>query len=143
MAAWVHSTDDLPLAALLASHGIQIEPDTPATAQALGLRVQETHSVLVKQVLRGGLAEQAGLMAGDEWYGIEVPQANAVQHWRLSKLEELNMYVPHGCQQVTALVARDRQLMRLALTLPTANAPIANYQLTITDESALKRWLVG
>lgn len=143
IAAWVHSTEELPLPDLLAAHGVQAQPDAPATAQALGLRVQETHSVLIKQVLRGSLAEQAGLMAGDEWYGIEVEQTSTPQHWRLTKLEELTMYVPNGCQQVGALVSRDRQLMRLSLALPSSSAPISNYQLTTVDEPALNRWLAG
>jgi hypothetical protein len=33
--------------------------------------VQENRSVQIKTVLRGGLAEQAGMMAGDEWLGVE------------------------------------------------------------------------
>ncbi|MGC8068827.1 hypothetical protein, partial [Salmonella enterica] len=36
--------------------------------------MQESHSVMVKTVLRGSAGEQAGLMAGDEWLGIGVGQ---------------------------------------------------------------------
>ena len=140
--AWVHGTEDLPLPSLLAAHGIQPEADKPAPAQALGLRVQETHSVLLKQVLRGGLAEQAGMMAGDEWYGIELATANGPQAWRLAKLEELDLYVARGTAQITALVARDRQLLRLPLQLPPATTTaIANYKLSVTDAAAVERWL--
>lgn len=138
--AWVHGTADLPLHPLLAAHGVQAETDPPAPAQALGLRVQESHSVLIKQVLRGGWAEQAGMMAGDEWYGIEMlsPHNHA---WRLTKLQELDMYLPQGTAYITALVARDRQLLRLPLTLPAAQDPVSNFKLSISDAAAVDRWL--
>ena len=135
--AWVHGTQELPVTELLAAHGVAADADQPVPAQALGLRVQESHSVLIKQVLRGGLAEQAGMMAGDEWYGIEI----AGQGWRLGKLEELTMYAPQGTTSITALVARDRQLLRLTLPLPQASAPLSNYKLRVQDEAAVNRWL--
>ncbi len=134
---WVHGTQELPVTELLAAHGVAADADQPVPAQALGLRVQESHSVLIKQVLRGGLAEQAGMMAGDEWYGIEI----AGQGWRLGKLEELAMYAPQGTTSITALVARDRQLLRLTLPLPQASAPLSNYKLRVHDEAAVNRWL--
>ncbi len=134
---WVHGTQELPVTDLLAAHGVAADADQPVPAQALGLRVQESHSVLIKQVLRGGLAEQAGMMAGDEWYGIEI----AGQGWRLGKLEELAMYAPQGTTSITALVARDRQLLRLTLPLPQASAPLSNYKLRVQDEAAVNRWL--
>ena len=135
--AWVHGTQELPVTKLLAAHGVAADADQPVPAQALGLRVQESHSVLIKQVLRGGLDEQAGMMAGDEWYGIEI----AGQGWRLGKLEELAMYAPQGTTSITALVARDRQLLRLTLPLPQASAPLSNYKLRVQDEAAVNRWL--
>lgn len=134
---WVHDTQELPVTELLAAHGVAADADQPVPAQALGLRVQESHSVLIKQVLRGGLAEQAGMMAGDEWYGIEI----GGQGWRLGKLEELAMYAPQGTTSITALVARDRQLLRLTLPLPQASAPLSNYKLRVQDEAAVNRWL--
>lgn len=135
--AWVHGTQELPVTELLAAHGVAADADQPVPAQALGLRVQESHSVLIKQVLRGGLAEQAGMMAGDEWHGIEI----GGQGWRLGKLEELAMYAPQGTTSITALVARDRQLLRLTLPLPQASAPLSNYKLRVQDEAAVNRWL--
>ena len=139
--AWVHGTKELPIPALLAAHGVTAESDRPAPAQALGLRVQESHSVFAKQVLRGGLAEQAGMMAGDEWYGIEITHAGAQQAWRLTKLEELDLYMPRGMTHITALVARDKQLLKLPLALPQAQDAISNYQLKVADAAALDRWL--
>ena len=61
--------------------------------------------------------------------------------WRLSKLDELDMYLPQGTEYITALVARDRQLLRLPLTLPAAQLAVSNYKLTMTDAAALERWL--
>lgn len=140
--AWVHGTDDLPLTELLPAHGVQVDADQAAPAQALGLRVQESHSVTIKQVLRGGLAEQAGMMAGDEWYGVEVTTSGSAQGWRLTKLEELDLYVPRGTAHITALVARDKQLLRLQLCLPQANAgEVSNYRLSVANETAMQRWL--
>jgi len=142
--AWVHGTDDLSLPELLPAHGVQVDTDQPAPAQALGLRVQESHSVIIKQVLRGGLAEQAGMMAGDEWYGLEVQAQGSAQAWRLSKLEELDLYVARGTTHITALVARDKQLLRLPLQLPCADAaPISNYRLSVNDAAAVERWLAA
>ena len=112
--AWVHGTGELPLAELLAAHGVTLQTDRPALAQQLGLRVQEGHSVQIKVVLRGGLAERAGFMPGDEWLALELPDGTG---WRLGKLEDLSLYARPGTTAV-ALVARDRQLLRLPLQLP-------------------------
>ena len=142
--AWVHSTQELPIVELLAQHGVQAVPDTATPAQALGLRVQEAHSVLIKQVLRDSVAERAGLMAGDEWYGVEVVDSASTQSWRLAKLDELALYVPQGTSQITALVARDRQLLRMPMTLPSDlhQAP-GHLRLQIEDASAVDRWLAA
>ncbi|VUZ25990.1 Uncharacterised protein [uncultured Comamonas sp.] len=135
--AWVHGTEDLPLADLLAHFGVSLEGQPPAPAQALGLRVQEGSSIALRQVLRGSPAEQAGMMAGDEWYGIEV----AGQGWRIGKLDELALYAPPG-SAITALVARDKQLLRLALQLPqAADLPLSNVQLRTSDNTRLAQWL--
>ncbi|MBQ0131199.1 MAG: M61 family metallopeptidase, partial [Comamonas sp.] len=141
---WVHGTQELPLISLLAAHGVTAQADAPAPAQALGLRVQENHSVQIKQVLRGGLAEQAGFMAGDEWYGIELPASLHTPAWRLTKLEELALYVRQGTECITALVARDRQLLALPLHLPAAQTQaVSNYQLVVSSSAALGQWLNG
>ena len=149
--AWVHSTTELPLAELLAAHGITLQPETaqPAQpAQRLGLRVTESHAashaVHIKTVLRGGLAERAGMAAGDEWLGIEADG----QGWRLHQLEQLALLAGNAAQ-VTALVARDGRLLRLPLMLAHASADSADnavsdtMALHVTDAAALQRsaWL--
>lgn len=163
LSQWVHGTEDLPLAELLAGHGIKAQAEPAQLAQKLGLRVQENHSIQIKTVLRGGPAEQAGMMAGDEWLAIEVPgkdPAELVQRWRLARLDDLPLYAG-GASRVTAWVARDRQLLALELeldqALPAAAKPasegadganavpaaVSNLGLEITDKQAVERWLGG
>ncbi|MEG0053983.1 MAG: peptidase M61 [Comamonas sp.] len=150
---WVHGTNDLPLAELLALHGIKAKAEPAQLAQKLGLRVQENHSVQIKTVLRGGLAEQAGMMAGDEWLAIEAQE----QRWRITKLDDLLLYAGDA-NQVTAWVARDKQILTLQLALdplpakPVAEdansanvpaAPISNLGLEVSDKAACELWLSG
>lgn len=147
LAQWVHSTAELPLAELLGAHGVQLKPETAQWAQKLGLRLTETHSVNLKTVLRGGLAESAGMAAGDEWLGIEVNG----EGWRISKLEDVAFYA--GTETtVTALVARDGRLLRLPLALSRSAKPSRStiapaaavpdtVSLSITDAAAVARWL--
>ena len=145
--AWVHSTAELPLAELLQAHGIALQGDTPQPAQRLGLRVTEGNAVLIKTVLRGGLAEQAGMAPGDEWLGIEVQG----QGWRITHLDDLALYAGKA-PQVTALVARDRRLLRLPLALQRparskrkVSAPEQpdTVTLAVTDAARAARWLDG
>ncbi len=143
--AWVHSTAELPLAELLQAHGIALQSDAPQPAQRLGLRVAEGSAVLIKTVLRGGLAEQAGMAPGDEWLGIEVQG----QGWRITHLDDLALYAGKATQ-LTALVARDRRLLRLPLALQRparskrkASAPEQpdTVTLAVTDAARAARWL--
>ncbi len=152
---WVHGTDELPLADLLAAHGVSLKGETPQLAQQLGLRVAENHSVQIKTVLRGSAAEKAGLAAGDEWLGLAVQD----QEWRIARLDDVGFYA--GTQRsVTAIIARDGRLLRLPLELsrPTVSATGAGkpapktdaqahpsapdtISLTPTHSAALTRWL--
>jgi predicted metalloprotease with PDZ domain len=140
IAHWVHSTAELPLADLLRAHGVAALDDPAQRAQALGLRVTESGgSVQVKAVLRGGAAEQAGFSANDEWLGIELPAAKGQtpQGWRIARLDDLALYL--GPQRkMTAIVARDRRLLRLPLTLP---ANVTTWRLMAQDAAKLARWL--
>ena len=138
LARWVHSTRDLPLREQLSGHGIAILEEPAQMAQALGLRVAESAgSVQIKVVLRGGAAEKAGFAAGDEWLGLESGRGNSVQGWRLGRLDELPLYAIPG-QSVTAIVARDRRLLRLRLKLPKA---ITTWRLAVRDVKVVGAWL--
>ena len=120
--AWVHSTAELPLAKLLEAQGIRIHAEPGNFAQHLGLRHQDANgSVQVKAVLRGSAAEQAGFAAGDEWLGLEVgargQRSKTVQSWRVNKLDDVPVLLGKE-RKAFALVSRDKQLLRLPLTVP-------------------------
>ena len=135
LAQWVHSTDTLPLQPLLERHGVAIHADLSHMAQRLGLRVAETGNIVVKTVLRGGAAEKAGFCAGDEWLGVELPGER--EGWRLQKLDDLALYA--GSQlRMTALVSRDKRLLRLPLVLPEG---VTTWRLAARDAAALTAWL--
>ena len=153
---WVHSTAELPLAELLAAHGVALKPEPPQLAQRLGLRVTENHSVQLKTVLRGGPAETAGMASGDEWLGVQVQG----EGWRIARLEDVAFYAGVATQ-ITAVVARDGRLLQLPMALPAAlptgtagkskpagqrsrkaaAATPDTISLTATDSHALRRWL--
>lgn len=116
--AWVHSTAELPLARLLEAQGIRIHAEPGNFAQHLGLRhVDANGSVQVKAVLRGSAAEQAGFAAGDEWLGLEVGARGQQGHWRVHKLSDVPELLGKE-RKALALVSRDKQLLRLPLTVP-------------------------
>jgi predicted metalloprotease with PDZ domain len=116
--AWVHSTAELPVAKLLESQGIQIHVESTGFGDRLGLRHSDNASgVQVKAVLRGSAAEAAGLAARDEWLGIEVGAKGQGGSWRVTKLSEVPELLGKE-RKFTALVSRDRQLLRLPFTVP-------------------------
>jgi len=134
IAAWIHGTRELPLESLLLARGVNVSHDPAQLQQRLGLRSSDSGgTVVVKTVLRGGAAEQAGFAPNDEWLGVEV----GGQGWRLGKLDDLLLYA--GSQRrLTALVARDRRLLRLELVLPAAST---TWRLGLRDEAQARAWL--
>jgi predicted metalloprotease with PDZ domain len=133
--AWIHGTRELPLQELLLTHGVDVQEDTAQLQQRLGLRVSDTSSLMVKSVLRGSAAEQAGLAANDEWLAVEV----AGTTWRMAKLDDLLLYAGQH-RKVGALIARDRRLLRLDLTLP---ATAASWRLILRDAAKAQPWLAA
>jgi predicted metalloprotease with PDZ domain len=115
-------------------------------AQRLGLRVSESAGITIKAVLRGGAAEAAGFCAGDEWLGI-TPATSALAKarrgaaasagWRLSRLDDLLLYAGQA-NQLQALVARDKRLLHLPLSLP---AQVSTWRLAIEDTARIDQWL--
>jgi predicted metalloprotease with PDZ domain len=132
-AAWVHGTRELPLKELLEQHGVAVLEEPSQLQHRLGVRATETQGIVLKNVLRGGAAEQAGMAAGDEWVGVEV----AGTGWRLAKLDDITLYAGHH-KKVVALVARDRRLLRLDLTLPTG---VTTWRLVLRDAARAQPWL--
>jgi predicted metalloprotease with PDZ domain len=140
--AWVHGTRDLPLEKLLAHHGVKVQQDPAQLAQRLGLRVAEDHSVQIKTVLNGSAAHKAGFAPDDEWLGVEVGGKAGSPHtsaWRLKKLDDLILYAGHA-KKVTALISRDRQLLRLNLALPEPQAN-STWRLVLDNPKLVSRWL--
>jgi predicted metalloprotease with PDZ domain len=133
IADWVHGTVELPLKELLGHHGVALHEDPAQWAQRLGVRVAEGPGLQIKIVLRGGAAEQAGFAPGDEWLGVETEAGG----WRLHKVEDLPLYAGPA-QAVTALVARDKRLLRLSLVLP---AQVTTARLALQDAALAAPWL--
>jgi predicted metalloprotease with PDZ domain len=121
--AWVHGTDDLPLAALLKTFGVDFKPQAATMAQRLGLRVSESALTgsRVTHVLRGGVGEQAGLSAGDELL--------ALDGWRLRRLDDALRLVQPG-KKGSFMVARDQRVLELQASWPKADA-LANVTATL------------
>jgi predicted metalloprotease with PDZ domain len=135
LAAWVHGTRELPLKELLEQHGITVMEEPAQLQQRLGVRVTESQGLVLKNVLRGGAAEQAGFAAGDEWVGVEV----AGNAWRMTKLDDLLLYAGSH-RKVTALVARDRRLLRLDLAIPGG---VTAWRLVLRDPAQAQTWLAA
>jgi predicted metalloprotease with PDZ domain len=147
--AWVHGTQDLPIAPLLAQHGVQLQTQRQETAsgmaQSLGLVVSEGNVVQVRSVLNGGLAEQAGFAPQDEWWAVELPATAAQQKagpsiWRMGSLQMLRQLAKPG-QAVVAWVSRDQRVLQLRVQLPEANAEAKVFRLQLSDLPQVLRWL--
>ncbi|MBX3610697.1 MAG: M61 family metallopeptidase [Hydrogenophaga sp.] len=139
--AWVHGTGGLPTDTLLPALGARVQQDPAPLAQQLGLRVGEAGgSLTIKTVLRDGAAERAGFAAGDEWLGVEFAPARrgqAPEAWRVQRLDDVQAMRGERTQ-LTALVARDRQLLRLALQWPAVQH---SQRVTVGDATLLAGWL--
>ncbi len=141
--AWVHGKDELPLRDLLEGAAVEWQITPPTLAQRLGMRVNESAltGVKVSHVLRGGVAEAAGLAPGDEIL--------ALQGWRLRRLDDAVRLME---AQVAAplLVARDQRVLTLSLSLPgdavSAGGAIGLKPAANPPPAALalrKAWLAG
>jgi predicted metalloprotease with PDZ domain len=140
---WVHGTADLPLTQLLPLHGVGWQIDKDATAQALGLRVSESGGrLLIKQVLAGSPAAQAGLCANDEWLGLETGSGRNLKTWRIDSLDDLKLYLPSG-KKFTALLARDKRIVRIAVQPASTDSSGATARLSIVDAQKAEAWLAN
>jgi predicted metalloprotease with PDZ domain len=114
---WLHSTAELPVPELLAAHGMPVHTEAAPLAQRLGLKVSEQAGITVKAVLRGGLAEQAGMAAGDEWVAVDLGFNDI---WRIQALDDVPPLLGQRTQ-LTAWVSRDRRLLALPLQWPATD----------------------
>ncbi|WP_342129262.1 M61 family metallopeptidase [Hydrogenophaga sp. OTU3427] len=145
IAAWVHGTAELPLPDKLRAMGLLATDEPAAIAQRLGLRVSEgTGGIAIKTVLHGSVAAAAGLAAGDDWLGIEldpVAPDGSPEAWRVNKLDDVVFYLGPR-RQLTALLARDKRLLRCPLTWPAPASSLKIALPTAPDDSARwKAWL--
>ena len=88
-------------------------------------------------------AEKAGFSNNDEWLGVEWGEGGKkggnIQAWRLNKVDDLPMML--GKQKlVTALVSRDKRLLRLPLTIPTTSTTA---RIAVKDAKAVLPWMTG
>ena len=143
LAAWVHGTDELPLAALLQRFAVEIEAQPATLAQRLGVRASESAltGVKVTHVLSGGAGERAGLAPGDELL--------AVGGWRLRRLDDAARVLP-AAGTTTLLVGRDQRVLTLALDVAWLGAADSGgLQLKAVDkgDAAARRlyeaWIAG
>jgi predicted metalloprotease with PDZ domain len=134
---WTRTTVELPLSKLLSITGLETVGVKAGLAQQLGVRVGTDGGIIkIKQVLTDTLAHRAGFAAGDEWLAIEINQ----QTWRISNLDDVLLYAPAG-KPIRAWVARDKQVLKLALTLPKNQMLNADVKLKIIDAKKLLSWL--
>jgi predicted metalloprotease with PDZ domain len=134
---WVHGTGELPVAALLKVHGVEVGTEKPTIAQQLGMRIKEEAGIRIQQVLRDSAGEQAGFAAGDEWLAVNAGGGTHAGPWRLQTLSDLQQYCGKA-RKVQALVSRDKRILTLTLTLPKPTHLIA---LTVQNADVLSRWL--
>ena len=137
LAQWVHGTKDLPINALLEAHGIQIHQEPNQIANQLGLRVREGNGLFIQNVMRGSVAEKAGFASGDEWVAVQTADSKTDGAWRLLTLDDFTLYAGNA-KHVTALVARDKRLLSLTLTLPKSSNAM---RFTVRDETLANAWL--
>ncbi len=144
LSQWVHGTDELPLPPLLQRAGVRAVANPQSLAQRLGLRVSESTwtGIKVTHVLRGGVAERAGVAVGDE--------VLAVDDWRLRRLDDAQRLLRPGAAAVL-LVSRDQRVRQLALEASAAQPSDAGCVWTLAldsqaDASAValrSAWLSG
>ncbi len=142
--AWVHSTTELPTLELLSKFGVEAKLEPAQWAQKLGLRISESinATLVIKQVLDGGIAHKAGLCEGDEWLGIEIisrKKGGKNQSWRINKLEDIQLYA--GDQRfINALISRDKKINLVRVDLKDLYN-IKTLRLIQTDPVHLSTWL--
>ena len=139
--SWVHTTKELPIKELLMHQQLQVLEEPAQVAQRLGLRTVESNgAVHVKVVLRGGAAEAAGFCAGDEWLGVEVGNRAQGSAWRISKIDDLpSLWADQ--RKITAIVARDKRLLRLALTVPATTNTLRIHSANRKSSPSQAPWL--
>ncbi len=143
LAAWVHGTDELPVATLLQRFDVDVEAQAATLAQRLGVRVNESAltGIKVTHVLRGGAGERAGLAPGDELI--------AASGWRLRRLDDAARVLPAE-GETTLLVGRDQRVLGVPVdvgSLAAADAGAPQLKPADKADAAARRlyeaWIAG
>lgn len=123
---WVHGVGELPLPELLRHMGVAARAEVPGLAGRWGLRVQEgpLTGVRVRHVLRGGAAEAAGVLPGDELL--------AIDGWRLRRLDDAAAWLTPGAP-ATLLLARDQRV--LSCRVSAGDPLVPTWRLTLADDA--------
>jgi len=87
--------------------GLSVQPVTPPVARELGLKVKE--GVLVRDVVEGGRAAEAGIRAGDVIVEVDRRPVRTIEDFK-ARLEQQAKDAP-----VVMLVNRDGQTMYVAI----------------------------
>jgi hypothetical protein len=92
--------------------------------------------VQIKTVLRGGLAEQAGMMAGDEWLGLEAAgQAGACKSWTSGPVRRPRHHESRPWSRATGACCACRSACRPPGRRRT------QLRLDVQDATVAQRWL--
>jgi predicted metalloprotease with PDZ domain len=112
VAAWVHTTEELPFPEMFAKFGLRLVEENGEDGDAkawLGITTKEENGrVSVREVLAGSPAEAAGLDAGDELV--------ALDGWRIGKLPERLSEREPG-DDVALTICRRGRLRKIVATL--------------------------
>ncbi|MEN8149126.1 MAG: PDZ domain-containing protein [Planctomycetota bacterium] len=110
IAAWVHTTEELPFEAAFAAFGLELVPEKADEEPKAYLGVttkKDGGKVKVREVLAGTPAEAAGLAADDELV--------AIDGWRLGDLKERLAERAPG-DEVALTIARRSRLRKIVVT---------------------------
>jgi predicted metalloprotease with PDZ domain len=129
LAAWVHGTDELPLAGLLDAAGVTLGHSPIGFAAALGLRLSEgaLSGVQVRSVLAGSPAARAGVAAGDELL--------AAGGWRIRRLDDAQQWLAAG-RPFELLLVRDQRVVPLTVPHAPASRAAQTQTLALADKPA-------
>jgi predicted metalloprotease with PDZ domain len=134
---WLQDIDDPDLDGYLSSVGLHLEADM-ASAPWAGLTTrQEGGCLTAARVVRGGPAEQAGVMVGDELVALDQQRLKTAEDWTRALISDSSQ---------TLLISRRSQLRSLSLSslAPRVERYLLKQVLepTADQQEAQRRWLL-
>jgi predicted metalloprotease with PDZ domain len=134
---WLQDIDDPDLDGYLSSVGLHLEADM-ASAPWAGLTTrQEGGCLTAARVVRGGPAEQAGVMVGDELVALDQQRLKTAEDWTRALISDSSQ---------TLLISRRSQLRSLSISslAPRVERYLLKQVLepTADQQEAQRRWLL-